>query len=407
MNPIEKISLAYQDFLIRKGFAKEKIAVHMRRWTEMFLRFARDHREEPFNQALERFIRHLEQLNRYDEWQINQARDAAILYYHHFRRASGESSVKQGPNTWQNIEPRVREWMQIKRYSPRTIHSYRAWMERFFDWLNDRPVTPENFQAFVSHLALNKKVSASTQNQAFNALLLLYRDVLHIDVGDLPEAIRARRGKRLPVVLSPEEVRAVFDAAEEPHRLMFQLLYGSGLRMGELIRLRVKDVDLELLQITVRAGKGDKDRTTILPESLIPALKEHREKVRQLHQQDLADGFGEAWLPDALARKYPDAAVQFGWQYLFPAGNLARDPESGKLRRHHIHEKTLQGAMKRAVRRAGLTKPATLHTLRHSFATHLLMQGTDIREIQELLGHKSVETTVSPLDRLQNPVATD
>ncbi len=417
MDGIHKIGEQFRCFLVDRGFVQARIAPYMQRWVEMFLAFARGHRGEAFEQVLDRFAHSLEQQARYEPWQIAQARDAAILYYHHFRSAdeAGDNGVSCAG--WDDVAPRVHEWMRIKHYAPNTEKTYVQWMRRFFSWLENRGGGQPDlaaFRDFISYLATRKKVSASTQNQAFNALLLLYRDILHIDTRGLPQSVRARRGKRLPVVLSPDEVRAVMNAAEPPYRLMLELLYGTGLRMGELLRLRVQDVNFDQGLVMVRAGKGDKDRTTMLPISLIEPLREHIKRVRGLHEQDLREGFGEVRLPDALARKYPNAGREFGWQYLFPSATLSRDPESGKIRRHHVYDKTLQAAMKRAVKRAGIMKPASLHTLRHSFATHLLLQGVDIREIQGLLGHKSLETTmiythvvgqftaraISPLDTL-------
>ena len=239
-----------------------------------------------------------------------------------------------------------------------------------------------------------EKVSASTQNQAFSALLLLFREVLRRDLEEIAQTVRARRGRKLPTVLSVSEVQLLLAAVEPEYKLMVKLLYGSGLLLMELVRLRVKDIDFDAGLITVRGGKGDKDRTTLLPESLREELRAHLATVREWYEADLAKGYGEAPLPDALARKYPDAGKEWGWQYVFPADKIAIDPADGKMRRYHVYEKTLQGAIRRAVRRAGLTKRASAHTLRHSFATHLLMNGTDIREIQELLGHKSLETTM-------------
>ena len=237
-------------------------------------------------------------------------------------------------------------------------------------------------------------VSASTQNQAFSALLLLFREVLHTDLEEMAQTVRARRGRKLPLVLSMSEVQALLESMEPEFRLMVSLLYGSGLRLTELLKLRVKDIDFDAELITVRSGKGDKDRTTLLPRSLHGPLQAHLDKVRKWHEVDLEGGYGEAPLPGALARKYPCAAREWGWQYAFPADKVALDKSDGKVRRYHMYGKTLQKAIRRARQRAGISKHATAHTLRHCFATHLLLSGTDIREIQELLGHKSVETTM-------------
>jgi integron integrase len=247
---------------------------------------------------------------------------------------------------------------------------------------------------FLSYLALTKRVSSSTQNQAFNALLFLFRDVLKKELGDLSKTVRAKRGQKLPVVLSPEEIQELFKNVTGLNLLIIQLLYGSGLRLLELARLRVKDLDFGQNLIFVRGSKGDKDRTTILPQSVKSILEKHLDGTKKLHDKDLAEGYGEVYLPDALERKYPNAPKEWGWQYVFPASKLSVDPRSGKVRRHHIAEKTIQNAVKEAVKKAGIVKHASVHTLRHSFATHLLMNGVNIREIQNLLGHKHVETTM-------------
>lgn len=248
--------------------------------------------------------------------------------------------------------------------------------------------------AFLSHLATEERVSASTQNQALAALLFLYRTVLGGDVGNLEGVIRARRRPRLPVVLTVSEVRAVLVKTDGAEVLVAQLLYGSGLRLMEALRLRIKDVDLEQRCITVRCGKGDKDRRTVLPTSLVEPLQQHLQVVRRVHQVDLAAGWGAVELPGALERKYRNAAREWAWQWLFPQGRRWRDPRQNSEGRHHLDPSVVQRAVRAAVQAAGISKPATCHSFRHSFATHLLEQGADIRTIQELLGHSDVKTTM-------------
>jgi integron integrase len=256
---------------------------------------------------------------------------------------------------------------------------------------------------FLTHLARDGLVAASTQNQALSALLFLYREVLERDIGWLEGIERVRRPARLPEVLTRDEVRLVFLNLHGSHRLMAGLLYGSGLRLMECVRLRIKDVDFGYLRITVREGKGGKDRVTMLPENLAQSMERHLTRVRVQHEEDVEAGVGEVYLPNAVARKFPKAGREWAWQYVFPSPRLSTDPRSGHKRRHHTAESGLQSAVKRAVRAAGLTKPATCHTLRHSFATHLLENGYDIRTVQELLGHRDVSTTMIYTHVLNKP----
>jgi integron integrase len=291
---------------------------------------------------------------------------------------------------------RMREILRVKHYSIRTEQTYINWAKRyilFHDKRHPKDMGSQEIAAFLTHLAVNRNVAASTQNQALCALLFLYNEVLHIDVGPV-DAVRAKKPKRLPTVLSKDEVERVIAAVTGPNRLVVRLLYGSGLRLIECLRLRVKDVDFAYRQITVRDGKGRKDRVTVLPGKLVEPLKTHLQRVAMIHQQDLDAGRGAVYLPYALATKYPNANKEWCWQYVFPARGLSRDPRSGIVRRHHLGEGVLQRAVRRAARLAGIDKPVSCHTFRHSFATHLLEDGYDIRTVQELLGHKDVKTTM-------------
>ncbi len=293
---------------------------------------------------------------------------------------------------------RVRETMRLKHYSIRTEEAYVDWIVRFILFHNKRhpnDMGAPEIETFLTHLAAEANVAASTQNQAFHAILFLYRHVLDISLeGESINALRARKKRSLPVVLTKGEVKRVIELVPGKYRLMAKIMYGGGLRLMECIRLRVKDLDFEMNEITVRDGKGGKDRLTLLPESIKPALQEHLERVRLLHEQDLAAGYGGVFLPHALERKYLNANQEWGWQYVFPSDSLSEDPRSGKVRRHHVHEDSLQKAVRQAVSRARISKRATCHSFRHSFATHLLMDGVDIRSIQELLGHEDVSTTM-------------
>ncbi len=291
---------------------------------------------------------------------------------------------------------RYRELLQTRHYARRTVKAYEQWLRRFLRFhglRHPREMGSAEVNAFLTHLAVEEQVSASTQNQALAALLFLYRDLLEQDL-ELEGVVRARTRQRVPVVLSEAEVRAVRERLEGEAALVVGLLYGSGLRLMEALRLRVKDLDVQRRELTVRDGKGGKDRLTLLPESLVPALQEHLLWVRSLHQSDLVSGWGRVLMPYALARKYPNANREWGWQWVFPQQNRWRDRASGTQGRHHLDPSVVQKAVKRAVADAGVTKQASCHTFRHSFATHLLERGQDIRTIQELLGHKDVSTTM-------------
>jgi integron integrase len=291
----------------------------------------------------------------------------------------------------------VRTTLRERHYSRRTEEAYVGWIRRFIVFHNKRhprDMGPTEVSAFVSALAVRDKVAASTQNQALSALLFLYKEVLLAPLPQIELKDRARVPVRLPVVLARDEVRRVLQHLAGVPRLVAALLYGSGLRLMECVELRVKDIDFDRRSIVVRRGKGQKDRATLLPASIVDALRAHLDAVREVHRRDLASGFGRAVLPDALDRKYPSASTERGWQFVFPAGRLCRDPVYGPASRFHLHESAIQRAVTEAVRASGITKRASCHTLRHSFATHLLEDGYDIRTVQELLGHADVSTTM-------------
>jgi integron integrase len=310
----------------------------------------------------------------------------------------------------------LREALRSRHYSNRTEETYYHWVKRFIYFHRLRhpaEMSEPEINAFLTHLAVRNKVSSSTQNQALSALLFLYRHVLGRGIGSLEGVIRARKPKRLPVVMTRDEVKAVLDRLRRDTRLMASLMYGAGLRLMECLRLRVQDIDFSRNEILVRDGKGGKDRITMLPRSIKQNLQHHLAETRATHEKDLKEGWGRVRLPDSLDRKYPNAPAEWRWQWVFPQKNRWKNTKTGEEGRHHVHETILQRAVKEAVRKAGIVKHIGCHTFRHSFATHLLEAGYDIRTIQELLGHKDVNTTMiythvlnkgghgvcSPLDR--------
>lgn len=292
---------------------------------------------------------------------------------------------------------RLREALRSRHYSRRTEQTYCYWVKRFIFFHHVRnPVEmgdPE-INAFLTYLAVKENVSSSTQNQVLAALLFIYRHVLGRQIGDLGSVIRARKPQRLPVVMTRDEAKSVSDHLTGDKRLTASLLYGAGLRLMECLRLRVHDIDFARSEITIRDGKGGKDRLTMLPASLREPLQEHLQVIRRIHERDLADGWGRVLMPFALARKYPNASAEWGWQWVFPQKNRWKNRKTGEEGRHHVHETILQRAVKEAVSKAGIVRQVSCHTFRHSFATHLLESGYDIRTIQELLGHKDVSTTM-------------
>ncbi len=307
-----------------------------------------------------------------------------------------ESKKKFKPDTSLKLMDQVREVLRYHHYAYRTEQTYCDWIKRYLKFyeMKRHPVAmgSAEVERFLSHLATEGKVAAATQRQALNAIMFLYRDVLDMELGDIAP-VRSKKHRKPPTVLTQKEIGCVLLHMEGTHRLMAKLLYGCGLRLMECIRLRIQDLDFGQGRIFVRGGKGGKDRTVILPESVRPVLSDHVAKVEVLHQADLREGFGEVYIPEALARKYPTACRETGWQYVFPGKGRSNDPRSGKEMRHHVMESGLQKAVKEAVRKAGISKRVGCHTMRHSYATHLLENGTNIRVLQELMGHKDVKTT--------------
>ena len=308
-----------------------------------------------------------------------------------------ESKKKFKPDRRLKLMDQVKQVMRYHHYAYRTEKTYSDWILRYIRFFgakyHPKDMGKTQIEAFLSNLAIKERVSASTQRQALNALIFLYRNVLDKPIEEEIEPVRAKRNRRPPVVMAQSEVRQVLSNINGIHLLMANLLYGSGLRLMECIRLRVHDVDFKRNLLYIRAAKGGKDRTTILPAHTKDSLKDQIQKVKTLHDEDLARGFGEVYLPQALGRKYRSAGRQLGWQYVFPAKKMSKDPRSGKFRRHHVLESGLQKAVKSAANRAGIVKRIGCHTFRHSFATHMLENGVNIRVVQELMGHSDVRTT--------------
>ncbi len=414
----------YKGFIEGGGFVNSDKSGYYEYWVKRFLSLNLSDSLGD-SDKLNQFLSVLGADENIKDWQIDQARLAVEIYLFRFLKRendAGESSV----NLTKEAEPdlgvekvkgQLRDVLRLKHYAYKTEKSYLVWGDRYFKYCADYGLlcrSADSVRSFLTFLAVKQEVAAGTQNQAFNALLFLFGNVFDVELGDMKESVRAKKRRNIPVVLSVDEVRRVFAQVEGTRRLFLELIYGCGLRVSELVRLRVKDLDFDNGVLIVKDGKGGKDRCVPLPVKLVDVLKEHLVNVKLIHDEDLRLGHGEVYLPGALLRKYPRAGREWRWQYVFPSGKLAVDPRSGAVRRHHILDRTVQKTMKRAVDGAGIAKRATVHTLRHSFATHLLLSGVNIREIQELLGHKSVDTTMiythvvrdlrpklqSPLDRI-------
>ncbi len=417
----------FGEFILRTQHIPETRARHMVMHVRRFL-------SRPVRQDAPLALRvkeHLQDLERegVEEWIVEQALQSLRLYFHTFQKVEKWQAAgavvhgEQGRFPVDEMMATLEQQLRIRNYSYRTEQTYRDWVRRFFRYVASTDeasdskrvlVTPDTIRQFLSMLAIKEAVAASTQNQAFHSILFLCRYVIGVEIGDMENSVRARRGKKLPVVLSVEEVRALFGQMSGMTLLMARLIYGGGLRVSECIRMRIKDLDFDNDLLFVRAGKGDKDRTTLLAASLKDDLKAHMESIRGWHESDRACGVAPVYMPGALARKYPKAGSEWGWFWLFPSRTLSTDPRAGLVRRHHMTDRVIQRAIQDASGKAGIVKPVSVHTLRHSFATHLLLAGVDLRQIQEYLGHSNVETTmiythvvknlrtpaVSPLDAL-------
>ena len=402
----------FEEFLRARRLVKREQIPFYGYWVHRFLCFARELGNPDFDGCLLRFSALVRDREERPDWQVAQARDAVRIYYHQFRhvhpRPGHGSTASPGMPTEEQVigveaEPtlqRMKEELRLQGKALKTEESYLRWALRFYSYreevgLSGSTPNADEFKAFLTHLALEGNVAKSTQNQAFNGLLFLFRYVLHVSVEELEETPRAKRGKRLPVVLSPNETLDLIHAATTPDdRFTIELIYGTGMRLQEYCRLRVHDNDFDMRTVRIISGKGDKDRTVMLPEHLIDGLRAKIAAAKKIHDRDLEQGHGEVWLPDALSRKYRSAARSFHWQYVFPSPRRSVDPRSGKVGRQHIHRCTVERAVAEAAKRAGIRKHVTPHVLRHSFATHLLMSGVEIHRVQEYLGHERIETTM-------------
>ena len=366
------------------------------------------------------FLKEMEERKHPEPWALEAWKGALRWFFTEARRAADSVPPGEAPVAVESIrdplEQRLATILRRENLSLRTEQTYRGWVRRYIQWLDGRDPTEAGeggVEGFLEDLAARQMVAYSTQRQALNALVYLYGKVLEIELGQL-DFRRARETRRLPVVLTQDEIRRLLAVMQGTPSLMARVAYGGGLRVSELIRLRVKDVDLDRLQVHIRSGKGDKDRISTLATSTVPFLKDHLDRLRHLHEQDRKDQLPGVFLPGALSRKYPNAGIQLPWQWLFPTPRPQNDPRTGLVRRHHVTDNAFQQSISRAAREAGLNKRVTPHVLRHSFATHLLENGTDIRTVQDLLGHAKVETTqiylhvmkkpgigvMSPLDRI-------
>jgi integron integrase len=395
----------FADFLHARVQMAQPLIIQYERWVRSYCTY-RDsqgpHGVKDEQGAVRLFLSELERTS--EAWKYHQARRALQLYAYYRGFGMGPMAVDADtrrstppPDNAESVLGRLERAIRLRHLSPRTEKSYVSWARRFLSfvaWHGGQTLGGQQIRDYLSFLAVDRKVAAATQRQAFNALLFLCRTVLQVDVNGLESVVRAKSGKRLPVVLSPDEVRRVLAGLSGVNRLIGSVLYGAGLRLEECLSLRIKDIDFERTCLSIRGAKGNKDRETVLPEMLGRELRAHITNVRKIHESDRANGRSGVPVPDALAVKNPNLGREWGWFWVFPANGFSIDPRSGAVGRYHVYNGTFQRAFHKAVRDAGVVKAASAHTLRHSFATHLIERGYDIRTIQELLGHSDVSTTM-------------
>ncbi len=388
----------FKAYLLARRLTTPKAVDFYLHWVHQLYRFSRKEvGEDVAKQDIEDYLKHLSKKN--EAWQVVQAAQAIKLYQFFEKRNKTAATINilGSDAQWKAVADDMRNMLRLMHRSHRTERAYIGWVRRFYrflDGLSPHALDSAHVMDFMTQLAVEQKVSAATQNQAFNAILFLFRHTLDKDIDDIADAVRAKRTRRLPVVLTKSEINRLLEGMRGTNRLMARTIYGCGLRLAECVSLRVKDIDFERGAITVRAGKGDKDRETVLPTSLKHDLKAHLKQVRSIYEADRDRDATGVMIPGALERKYPNAGKEWAWFWVFPSLKDSTDPQRGILRRHHVHRGNLQRALKSGAKQADIHKRITVHTLRHSFATHMLENGYDIRTIQELLGHTDLRTTM-------------
>jgi integron integrase len=386
----------YEKYIVENNFVDSSKNSYYSAWVKKFLNLNLSNQLN-IEEKVRQFVQSLSTDNSLQSWQLDQARHAVELYLGMFIQNTACPESENIPSEFLDIQNEMLTVLRLKHYSYRTEQTYMDWCKRYYKYCFQEKLdfkNSESVKIYLTYLAVNRGVASATQNQAFNSILFMFKYVLKNELDDIKGTVRAKRKRNLPAVLSVDEIKLLFKQVDGLKRMMLELIYGTGLRVSEFVRLRVKDIDFDNDLVIIIDGKGGKDRAVSLPRTLKKQLEAHLIKVKELHYDDLLAGYGEVYLPEALSRKYSNTAKEWKWQYVFPAGKLSVDPRSGKVRRHHILDKTVQNIMKQAVVKSGIPKKASVHTLRHSYATHLLMNGVNIRQIQELLGHKSLETTM-------------